>query len=446
MRKILLNIAFYVYSKFKNREDQFKAKYYKNRLISKLELDASKYEIKGKIKATDYSGLILGKHLVFGDNVFFESRGGVIIGDSTFLGSNVSIYSASPYYEGSELNHDQKFILKPVYIGKNVRIGNNVIIHPGVSIGNSVQIADGCVVVKDVEAGGVISLSQQPDMASQFQKIEKRNPNLTENTSGGKDKKEKNRVFVFSTGRSGSAAIVDYLNQTEEVSAFHEAFYVILKVLSLQYLTGKISKAEVKAELDILLNNYAVGENKVLVHSDQKLVPFITILRELYPEAKYIWLIRHPKSFLKSVVSRGWFKNDDPIPFKNSYLLNLQHRSQGLRVNGVMVQKFSQKEWSEMDVFQRNLWYWKYWNQLIEDQFINIPSERKFILKLENFDNSLQELHNFLKLESKPKQPVRSNRVKKRDKARYEELNKKINKEFVRHREMIDPVREKWGY
>lgn len=461
MKKVVLNLFYFVYSKFKNRENDFKKRYYQEKFDSKINgKSVLKSYVNGSFQITDFSGLILGENVHLGDGLYIESKGGVIIGDHTHISRNVSIYSTNHNYKGDRLPYDDKLEVKPVYIGKFVWIGRNVNILPGVNIGDGAIIAMGSTITKDVMPGEIVASSKQFVIGNRsLTDVKELDEKLKYGGASGKELgyEESNYivnkinskpkiVFVFSTGRSGSATIVDYLNQNEEVSAYHEAFYTVLKVLSLQYLTGKITRESAKMELSKLLDNFYLNNNSFVVHSDQKLVPFINILKELYPEAKFIWLIRNPKSFLKSVVSRGWYDNDDPISFKDSYLLNLKHRSHGLRVNGVLVEEYSEQDWNGMDIFQKNLWYWKYWNGLIAEQFDNLPSSKKMKIKLEEFDQSLGDLHDFIGLKSAPKQAVKSNSVKKRDKKKFDNLNDKINEHFDQNIVMVEKMMKNWGY
>jgi acetyltransferase-like isoleucine patch superfamily enzyme len=78
------------------------------------------------------------------------SIGGLDIGDNTQIGPHVTIVTD---------NHDlvNRNILKcrPVKIGKNVWIGAEAKIMPGVTIGDNAVIAGGSVVTKDVPADAI---------------------------------------------------------------------------------------------------------------------------------------------------------------------------------------------------------------------------------------------------------------------------------------------------
>jgi len=94
-----------------------------------------------------------GKNIKIGKNVFinaccrFQDQGGIEIGDGSLIGHNATI---------ATLNHDfnplkrQNLTPSPVKIGKNVWIGSDCTILPGVEIGDGAIIGAGSVVTKSV--------------------------------------------------------------------------------------------------------------------------------------------------------------------------------------------------------------------------------------------------------------------------------------------------------
>jgi acetyltransferase-like isoleucine patch superfamily enzyme len=103
-----------------------------------------------------------GKNITVGKDVFinmgckFQDQGGITIGDGSLIGHNVVL---------ATLNHDldpstrKSMTPAPIRIGKNVWIGSNSTVLPGVTIGDGAVIAAGAVVTGDVPertlAGGV---------------------------------------------------------------------------------------------------------------------------------------------------------------------------------------------------------------------------------------------------------------------------------------------------
>ncbi|MBR3654785.1 MAG: sugar O-acetyltransferase [Elusimicrobia bacterium] len=100
-----------------------------------------------------------GKNIKIGKNVFinaccrFQDQGGIEIGDGSLIGHNTTIATLN-----HDFNPDKRANLhpSPVKIGKNVWIGSDCTILPGVEIGNGAVIGAGSVVTKNVPANSVV--------------------------------------------------------------------------------------------------------------------------------------------------------------------------------------------------------------------------------------------------------------------------------------------------
>ena len=100
-----------------------------------------------------------GKNTLVEENVFinagcqFQDQGGIYIGEGALIGHNVVL---------ATLNHDlnparrQICIPAPIKIGKNVWIGSNSTILPGITIGDNSVVAAGAVVTKDVDKNTIV--------------------------------------------------------------------------------------------------------------------------------------------------------------------------------------------------------------------------------------------------------------------------------------------------
>lgn len=101
-----------------------------------------------------------GRNVVFGRNVFvnagchFQDHGGIRIGDGCLIGHNVVF---------ATLNHDfdperrSAMHPAPIVLEKNVWIGSQSTILPGVTVGEGAVIAAGSVVTRNVEAFTVVA-------------------------------------------------------------------------------------------------------------------------------------------------------------------------------------------------------------------------------------------------------------------------------------------------
>lgn len=99
-----------------------------------------------------------GKNLNVGDEVDFAlgvlvtTGGGVNIGDRTLIGYHTQIFSSNHVIPpGKERIFGAGHEHKPVKIGRDVWIGANCIILPGVTVGDGAVVAAGSVITKPVD-------------------------------------------------------------------------------------------------------------------------------------------------------------------------------------------------------------------------------------------------------------------------------------------------------
>ncbi|MCH5271047.1 MAG: sugar O-acetyltransferase [Lachnospiraceae bacterium] len=96
-----------------------------------------------------------GWNIEVGDNFFANfgftvlDVGKVSIGDNVQIAPNVSIYTAGHPLHPDSRNSGYEYGI-PVTIGNNVWLGGNVVILPGVTIGDNAVIGAGSVVTKDI--------------------------------------------------------------------------------------------------------------------------------------------------------------------------------------------------------------------------------------------------------------------------------------------------------
>ncbi len=101
-----------------------------------------------------------GYNIEIGDN-FYSNHNLIIldcakvkIGDNVFVGPNVGIYTPCHPIDAKERMTFKEWA-EPVTIGNDVWLGGNVVILPGVTIGDNVVIGAGSVVTKDIPSNCV---------------------------------------------------------------------------------------------------------------------------------------------------------------------------------------------------------------------------------------------------------------------------------------------------
>lgn len=114
-------------------------------------------EIKAKAYFGRGVGIRLGDRCRIGKNVVLNP--GVVVGEGTLISPDVMIFTLAHRFEDSSVPiRDQGYHeISPVVIGDDVWIAARAIVLPGVRIGDGAVIGAGSVVTSDVERGSVVA-------------------------------------------------------------------------------------------------------------------------------------------------------------------------------------------------------------------------------------------------------------------------------------------------
>jgi acetyltransferase-like isoleucine patch superfamily enzyme len=104
---------------------------------------------------TDFGkNITIGKNVFFNTGCTFQDLGGITIGDGTQIGQNVVLVTLNHGAVSEKRHITYPF---PIVIGKNVWIGANATILPGVTIGDNAIIGAGAVVTKNIPASAIVA-------------------------------------------------------------------------------------------------------------------------------------------------------------------------------------------------------------------------------------------------------------------------------------------------
>ncbi|MCU9999165.1 sugar O-acetyltransferase [[Pasteurella] aerogenes] len=104
----------------------------------------------------DYGCFIeVGKNFFANYNCTILDNGGVKIGDNVLFAPNVSLYTVGHPLD-PELRNQEWEQARPITIGNNVWLGGNVVILPGVKIGDNVVVGAGSVVNKNIPPNSIV--------------------------------------------------------------------------------------------------------------------------------------------------------------------------------------------------------------------------------------------------------------------------------------------------
>ncbi|GAB2778826.1 hypothetical protein GCM10010465_26810 [Actinomadura fibrosa] len=137
-------------------------------------------------------------------------------------------------------------------------------------------------------------------------------------------------------------------------------------------ILGEVFKA---ARVELILEAYV--QNKVYVETNQCLVFFCRQILELFPNAKFIHLLRHPGDFVRSAILKGWHKNDS------------------IWEEGRIKMK-DEAEWNSLSQLQKLAWVWKSTHEFIEE--FKSDNENNFMtFKLEEITQKKRKFKDLLK-------------------------------------------------
>ena len=122
----------------------------KEEIIKKLLGKVSKNSYIEQPFMCDYGyNIEIGENFYANHNLIILDANKVKFGDNVFVGPNCGFYTVGHPLNVEERNQRLKYA-KPIEVGDNVWIGGNVVVLPGVKIGNNTVIGAGSVVTKDI--------------------------------------------------------------------------------------------------------------------------------------------------------------------------------------------------------------------------------------------------------------------------------------------------------
>lgn len=96
----------------------------------------------------------IGENFYANHNLIILDGNKVKFGDNVFIAPNCGFYTAGHPLDFNTRNQGLEYA-KPIEVGNNVWIGGNVVVLPGVKIGNNCVIGAGSVVTKDIPDNSV---------------------------------------------------------------------------------------------------------------------------------------------------------------------------------------------------------------------------------------------------------------------------------------------------
>lgn len=133
--------------------DNYRSKLQKEMYTEIVQRNAAKcgegLTVNGEVKG-DLSILHLGDHVNINPNAVIMGKASIYIGNYFHCGMNMTLISSNHNFKGEKIPYDHSHIAKEIVIKDCVWLGHNVIVLPGVTIGEGAIIGAGAVVSKDI--------------------------------------------------------------------------------------------------------------------------------------------------------------------------------------------------------------------------------------------------------------------------------------------------------
>jgi hypothetical protein len=198
--------------------------------------------------------------------------------------------------------------------------------------------------------------------------------------------------FIVSTGRCGSQTMAYTLNQYANCICRHEPPPQLIEE-GAEYRYGTLNAATIQHILTHTRPRDTDGQT--YGESSQILSLIIPILEGTFPGSKYVWLVRNGLDFVVSAVGKGWYAGRSADYRMRPYLERVWMDA---RIDGTRCGDVPKGEWADMDAFARCCWYWRYINQLIENDLKAISLDEQFVIRLEAIKSQLPVLARWLGL------------------------------------------------
>ena len=174
--------------------------------------------------------------------------------------------------------------------------------------------------------------------------------------------------FVLSTGRCGTLWLTELLRLSRQVYVNHSDYPELIRHSRLAYeqyeQTPHIFCEIIRATRDEFIIE-AYKRQQVYVETNNRITFFAHAIKQVYPKAKFIHLVRHPGDFVRSGWNRKWY-NGHPHDM------------------GRIVKLRPGDAWQAMSDIERIAWLWNETNRYIEDLLSGLPQQSYVRVKAED--------------------------------------------------------------
>ena len=169
-------------------------------------------------------------------------------------------------------------------------------------------------------------------------------------------------VFVLSTGRTGTALFSDLLESTGQAAVHHSPRPELVRVSRRAFEEGA-DKTDMFDEIALTareeLVTEAVRNGRAYVETNNRVTFFAPSFARVFPESRFIHIVRHPADIVRSGIRRGWYEGE--------------HAHDMGRIRPLDA---AQTGWFDRDPIEKIGWLWQQTNQFCEEFLATIDESR----------------------------------------------------------------------
>ena len=212
-------------------------------------------------------------------------------------------------------------------------------------------------------------------------------------------------IFIVGSGRCGTRSLYKIFNKIENVTAYHEYLCEIVQKEACKKMMGlKTPKDSIKFIKKYFKSAIIYEEKKFWIDCSNKLSWFIPELKKVFPNCKFIYLVRDGRK-----VSSSFFNKLNPEIYNDGAVEILEKWMSGKNKIEPPAEKpywwilpqyyTAGKELNGYDQFQKICWHWKTINNYILNSFKKLEDKDYLTVKLEDLvrkKNTQKNLFKFI--------------------------------------------------
>lgn len=181
----------------------------------------------------------------------------------------------------------------------------------------------------------------------------------------------KEPVFFLSTGRCGTKWFSDLLAKDRDLAVFHAPLPNLAVPGKTAWSISKTNNFDLPDNEFLLLKEiflagreqhlrYTAKAQKRYVETNNYITFFAPVLAKIFPDAKFVHIVRDPVSFIRSGMDRSYY-----LPGNTDDVKRI-----------VPVTDIGGKNWDSLSKYAKVAWLWKETNAFIDSFYATLPSSR----------------------------------------------------------------------